>query len=473
MKKIILLVLAIALSGVATFANEPDSAYLFAYTKMQNEGRSGLLFAWSTDKEAWHAIGPEFGFVKSDYSRWGSEKRMIKPFLFYDTDSLWHCIWNLNNTDEAIAYTTSNDLQYWIPQSYFISGNDLDIFSAEKINAERSKQQQISILGKPESGTVNKVPWTIVAGLIKKVQLTDYRNQLWSETTKEDVRRFANLKSVEVSIIPDASKPKKISDMLVGAFFEDINYAADGGLYAELIQNRDFEYDPADKEGRDKNWNSKTAWRTTGDVVFNIESESPLHLNNKNYAVLKVGNDAAAFINDGFDGIAIKAGERYNFSLFTKSVSGKNKKLMVRLVDKDGGILAESSATISTKSWKKLNTVLLVNKTVADARLEILLPQNEVIALDMISLFPQKTFKNRKNGLRADLAQSIADLHPKFVRFPGGCVAHGDGIENIYHWKNTVGALEARKPQRNLWGYHQTAGLGYYEYFQFCEDIGA
>ena len=91
----------------------------------------------------------------------------------------------------------------------------------------------------------------------------------------------------------------------------------------------------------------------------------------------------------------------------------------------------------------------------------------------MISLFPEKTFMNRPNGLRADLAQAIADIHPRFIRFPGGCVAHGDGLDNMYRWKNTIGPLEARKPQRNLWGYHQTAGLGYFEYFRFCEDIGA
>lgn len=116
---------------------------------------------------------------------------------------------------------------------------------------------------------------------------------------------------------------------------------------------------------------------------------------------------------------------------------------------------------------------MMARETVNDARLEIV-PQTEgKIALDMISLFPRNTFKGRKNGLRADLAQTIADIQPRFVRFPGGCVAHGDGLENIYRWENTIGPLESRKPQRNIWGYHQTAGLGYYEYFQFCEDIGA
>lgn len=93
--------------------------------------------------------------------------------------------------------------------------------------------------------------------------------------------------------------------------------------------------------------------------------------------------------------------------------------------------------------------------------------------MDMISLFPQKTFKGHKNGLRADLAQAIADIHPRFVRFPGGCLAHGDGVDNIYNWKETIGPLEARKSAPNIWRYHQTRGLGYFEYFQFCEDIGA
>ena len=116
---------------------------------------------------------------------------------------------------------------------------------------------------------------------------------------------------------------------------------------------------------------------------------------------------------------------------------------------------------------------LAAKENVSDARLEIAPTTAGTISLDMISLFPEKTFRNRPNGLRADLAQAIADIHPRFVRFPGGCVAHGDGLDNIYRWKNTIGPLEARKPQRNLWGYHQTAGLGYFEYFQFCEDIGA
>lgn len=122
---------------------------------------------------------------------------------------------------------------------------------------------------------------------------------------------------------------------------------------------------------------------------------------------------------------------------------------------------------------EKQQTVLTAN---ADVRAAVLSLQPQTVGtlhLDMISLFPQNTFKGHKNGLRIDLAQTLADLHPRFVRFPGGCVAHGDGIDNIYDWKGSIGPLEARKPLRNLWGYHQTRGLGYFEYFRFCEDIGA
>ena len=171
--------------------------------------------------------------------------------------------------------------------------------------------------------------------------------------------------------------------------------------------------------------------------------------------------------------MALKAGEKYDFSLFARIPEGsKSGKLLVRLVDADGTVQGETTVTVSSRSWKTYKAVLTA-KTSADTRLELRPQSAGEIELDMISLFPQNTFKGRKNGLRPDLAQTLADMHPRFVRFPGGCVAHGDGLKNIYQWKNTIGPLEARKPARNLWGYHQSMGLGYYEYFQFCEDIGA
>ena len=253
-----------------------------------------------------------------------------------------------------------------------------------------------------------------------------------------------------------------------------MNYAADGGLYAELIQNRDFEYSPKDGN-KDKNWNSTYAWSIQGDgATFTIGTDQPIHVNNPHYAILDVQTPGAAFVNAGFGGIVTQKGEKYDLSMFSKVLDGrKGGKTIVRLVTKEGKEIARTTMTISSKDWKKQSAVLTATED-ADSVMLALSPQSVgEYALDMISLFPQNTFKGRKNGLRADLAQAIADIHPRFVRFPGGCLAHGDGVDNMYNWKETIGPLEARKPAANIWRYHQTRGLGYFEYFQFCEDINA
>jgi len=241
-----------------------------------------------------------------------------------------------------------------------------------------------------------------------------------------------------------------------------------------LLQNRDFEYALSDREGRDKTWNSTKAWRLNGNgTAFSIDSVSPIHANNAHYAVLKTTETGSGLVNEGFDGIAIKSGEKFNFSVFVSNPDKKSKKLLVRLIGKNGENYGATTISANSSGWKKVEAVLTASQTATDAQLEIVPQTAGTVHLDMISLFPQKTFMGRKNGLRADLAQAIADIHPRFIRFPGGCVAHGDGIDNIYRWKNTVGPLESRRPLKNLWGYHQTVGLGYFEYFQFCEDIGA
>ena len=268
---------------------------------------------------------------------------------------------------------------------------------------------------------------------------------------------------------------KAVSPDLVGIFFEDLNYAADGGLYAELIQNRSFDYSSADH----KDWTSLTAWQLVqrggaqGSVA--IETASPLNAINSGYATLTIEKTGAGvgLLNEGFDGIPVKAGDAYDVSLFARQLSGSAGPLVVRLESKTGALLAETSLTAPAADWKKLSATLTPATTDTDARLVVLAAGPGRLALDMVSLFPAKTFRNRPNGLRADLAQTVADLKPKFMRFPGGCLVHGDGLNNIYHWKNTIGPVEQRKGQPNIWRYHQTAGLGYFEYFQFCEDIGA
>lgn len=180
-------------------------------------------------------------------------------------------------------------------------------------------------------------------------------------------------------------------------------------------------------------------------------------------------------INSGFDGIYMKKGEKYDFSLFVSSIHSSAKKEFaeVRIVSKNGDIIAQNKISLNAKDWKQQTCTLIATADDTDARLEIMPLQTGTYALDMISLFPQNTFKGRKNGLRRDLAQLIADLQPRFIRFPGGCLAHGDGLDNMYDWKGSVGPLHERRHLPNIWHYHQTRGLGYFEYFQFCEDVGA
>ena len=274
----------------------------------------------------------------------------------------------------------------------------------------------------------------------------------------------------------DPTKTKKISDHLFGIFFEDLNYAADGGLYAELIQNRSFEYSPNDHKG----WNPLTAWEYTTDGfgygTISVETSSPLNSNDPHYIVLNIedeGQKGVGLSNSGFDGIVIHAGEKYDCSSFIKLISEKPIPFEIKLQNSKEEICGNAEFTVDSKDWKKYSATLTATQSSDSCHLVILSKTKGKFAIDEVSLFPQKTFKNRVNGLRADLAQTIADLKPKFMRFPGGCLVHGDGLRNMYRWKNTIGPVEQRVGQRDIWNYHQSVGLGYFEYFQFCEDIGA
>lgn len=281
-----------------------------------------------------------------------------------------------------------------------------------------------------------------------------------------------------------AAPGKPISPDLFGVFFEDLSFAADGGLYAELVQNRSFEYQATEQP----TWNNLTSWEFVnrgGKGSLKVEAAFPLHPSNPNYAVLAVETvgDGVGLANGGFDGIPVTAGAQYVLSFFAReNFFGRRwadvgKKgtlpLRARLEAKDGAVLAERSFDVTEREWRRFSAMLTPTKTDPAARLVLLGSAPGGIAFDEISLLPKKTFHDRPNGLRADLAQAVADLKPSFVRFPGGCLVHGNGLGNIYRWKDTIGPIEQRRQQSNLWGYHQSVGLGYFEYFQFCEDIGA
>jgi alpha-N-arabinofuranosidase len=272
------------------------------------------------------------------------------------------------------------------------------------------------------------------------------------------------------------TKSTFISPNLFGIFFEDINYSADGGLYAELVQNRSFEYSPTDK----KSWNAFTSWEyiTPGYAYgsVNIETTHPIHPNNPHYVVLKIeenNQEGVGLKNSGFDGIPVKANENYHFSIYIKELLGKAIPVAVKLQGNKGTVYAEQTITTASSDWKKYTVELKPNQTDDSASLVIIAKAKGTLAIDEVSLFPENTFKQHSNGLRNDLATTIAALKPKFIRFPGGCLVHGDGLGNMYRWKNTIGPVEERVQQKNIWGYHQSAGLGFFEYFQFCEDIGA
>ena len=280
---------------------------------------------------------------------------------------------------------------------------------------------------------------------------------------------------------------KAISDELIGIFFEDISHAADGGIYAELVQNGSFEYSPAERDG----WGPGTAWRTLrpGHSLGFIQPrmDNPIHPNNPTYMRLHTervkeyydykGWKGFGLQNDGFDGFSVCAGHVYNFSVFMRNVSGGAKNIRIALVEpqgrgKDPKLLAEAYINADGNSWKEYTATLTPSADCEKAVLQLLSLTTGDLDVDMVSLMPKDTYKG--HGLRADLIQALADLHPKFMRFPGGCVVHGggDGFWNTYRWKTTIGPKEQRRALKNTWGYHQSMGLGYYEYFQLCEDLG-
>ena len=450
-------------------AAQPDSVYVFPYPTTNDHGRRGMQFVWSADGEHWQDVAEGMVFMRCDFGAW---KYMYKPRLIQDRqDGRLHCFWDLNPEGSAIGYASSTDLIKWTPQEYFMA-TEQGKFAVK--DGRMPVTDTVQIGDKTIVGYALKVSYGILEGMERHGIYRSALNALRGERAEHDAARFAGLQTVNARITVDEGRAKPISENLIGVFFEDLNYAADGGLYAELVQNRDFEYSEADGN-KDRNWNSRYAWSVEGEgMAFDVSTEQPVHPNNPHYAVLDVEQPGSGFTNTGFDGIAVKEGEKYDFSLFTRTPDGKGGgKAVVRLVDPQGKTVAETTVKLSSKTWKKREAVLKATATVAQARLVIIPQSAGRYALDMISLFPQKTFKGRKNGLRADLAQAIADIRPRFVRFPGGCLAHGDGVDNIYHWKETIGPLEARKPAANIWRYHQTRGLGYFEYFQFCEDIGA
>lgn len=276
-------------------------------------------------------------------------------------------------------------------------------------------------------------------------------------------------------VVQANEKGAEIASTMYGIFFEDINYGADGGLYGEKIKNRSFQFPE-----------NFTGWTIFGNVKL---LEGGPFKNNPRY--VRLGNSGhrekhTGVENEGFFGIGVEANGQYRFTVWARCVSS-SQKVTIELIKNDsmdeGQSFASIDLTIDSKEWKKYQVILTPTRTEIKSHLRIFLKTNGEVDMCHFSLFPVDTYKGRENGLRKDLGQALEDLKPGILRFPGGCVVEGVDYKNRYQWKNTVGQLEERPLNENLWAYSsksrfypdyfQSAGLGFFEYFQLAEDIGA
>jgi alpha-L-arabinofuranosidase len=332
--------------------------------------------------------------------------------------------------------------------------------------------------------------------------------------TAGEISAYDAVNSNYTLAIDASDEVHEISDLLYGIFIEDINFAADGGLYAEMVQNRSFEFTSLAKG------NELHAWSDVGAIdaaVVTDDADGCLNVNNPNYVVLtNTSDERAGIANCGFlDGMSIEAGENYSFSVYARScdalaetaaggddTSGQNSGTYTGAIHValtvDGVETASADIESVTGDWTRYELTLTPDTTAyEDVLLEVTI-DNGTVALDMVSLFPEDTYKGRENGLRKDLAEKLEELHPAFLRFPGGCVVEGINLEKAYNWKDSIGVDEdgqpllfngtygdvaARKMGQDIWTNENTTsdvypsfmtyGLGFYEYFRLAEDIGA
>jgi alpha-L-arabinofuranosidase len=288
--------------------------------------------------------------------------------------------------------------------------------------------------------------------------------------------QFAQTQSDAVTVQVDRPGAA-ISPSLFGLFFEDINFGADGGLYPERVKNRSFEFpDPM------MGWKRLARGEAKGALqVYDAGSRSGRP--NAHYLQIKADSGGFGVTNEGFRGMGVEQGKEYLFSVSARNVGDTPAALRVEVEDADGKKLGEAGITGLTPAWKTYTAVIRPAATNGKARLNLLMDGPGKVDVDLISLYPKETWKNRPNGLRPDLVELLSDLKPGFLRFPGGCIVEGRHLETRYQWKTTVGDLTDRRLIVNRWNtefrhrpapdYYQSFGLGYYEYFLLSEDIGA
>ena len=470
-----------------------STCQIFVYSP---DPTAGLHLAYLTDEDKWVDVGQ---LCASDYGPWGAEKKMYNPFVVKANDGTWRALWSVNDHAPQFAVAYSEDLITWRPQDYPIVKEkgvlDVAAYQMDDGNFDvylKTKQGKRYVQVSPDfrtfqedslETTADEILWqrdtaTINGKLyqgcdfeVPAVHLQYIRSwfKALAEDNAENNRPLPKTPAapLEATLTIEPNKQHRISDKLMGIFFEDISRAADGGLCAELLQNGDFEYNGEDHQHQ---WKAITAWQ--GNV--NVATDNGVSQNNPHYAI--VGD--TPIYNIGWDGIAAKRGMVYEVSFQARCLDGKKKQLTVALVNKEGLPMAQAKMKVEGDQWAEYQAQLCITDkykgevdTGKDIRFAIFPKGEEKVGVDLVSLKPQDTYKG--HGLRKDLAEAIADLKPRFVRFPGGCMLHGQGLDNIYHWKESVGPQKDRKPAYNIWGYHQSRQLGFYEYFQWCEDMCA
>jgi len=302
---------------------------------------------------------------------------------------------------------------------------------------------------------------------VKEVDTTSSENEL---DTKNSIQLVVNFKDTGIKIQPT----------MYGIFFEDINFAADGGLYAEMVKNRSFEFTIPKMGWLEPNSNNHSLNKESG---FLSPIKYPGKTTNHTFARVEIKGSKYELINEGFRGMGIKKDDLYNLSLNAKKISGNITKIKFKFIDENGLACGEVSIAPNSNHWSTYEAQLTASKTVMKAKLKITFEGTGKIDLDMISLFPVDTWKGRNKGLRKDIVELLDAIHPGFIRFPGGCIVEGRTLERRYQWKKTVGNIDERELLINRWNtefahkpapdYFQSFGMGFFEYFQLSEDLDA
>ncbi len=470
-----------------TIQGKDSICQIFIYSPAPNQG---LHLAYFTDDERWVDVGQ---LCASDYGPWGAEKKMYNPFVVKANDGTWRALWSVNQHSPQFAVAYSEDLITWRPQDYPIirekgvkdvaayqmddgnfdiylktskgkryvqASNDFRTFKEDTLEASADEilwqRDTATIGGKLFQGCDFEVPAVHLNYIRSWFHALSEEAKLNAQPmpkTDADLAAYAKDNHIDLpkdSEIPanlsiNPQKSHRISNKLMGIFFEDISRAADGGLSAEMLQNGDFEYNMEDHRHQ---WNATAAW--VGVEKRGIATENGVSRNNPHYAVL----GTTPIYNIGWDSIVIRRGAAvegkegkhqpaiYEVSLHARCIDAKKKDLTLALVNQEGLPVCQTKIKVQGADWKEYKAQLIVTdkyegelaseattkegKLGKNIRFAILPKGEQKVAVDLVSLKPQDTYKG--HGLRKDLAEAIADLKPRFVRFPGGCMLHGQGL---------------------------------------------